>query len=169
MNFSRRFAFVAVLALAVIGLAIWLIVRAANPLPQTYRNCTYGFALRLPADYAVTEAPNTNPAQENGTADIIEFADKAGAVQMTITYASYVSPELTVQSLLANYPSLSSVQTQPFPIAPRNTGLAVDDDSAQPNQVSDVWFAQDGYLYQLTASGDGFTELLPIAHSLTLL
>jgi hypothetical protein len=55
-----------------------------------------------------------------------------------------------------------------FPIAPDNTGLAIIDDTAQPNQVSDVWFAQNGPLYQLTVQGDSFNELLPIAHSLTL-
>jgi hypothetical protein len=74
-----------------------------------------------------------------------------------------------VQSLLSNYPSISDIQTEPFPIAPGETGLALHDDPAQPNQVSDVWFARNGYLYQLTASGDGFSKLLPIARSLTLL
>jgi hypothetical protein len=48
------------------------------------------------------------------------------------------------------------------------TGLAIDDDPSQTDQVSDVWFAQNRYLYQLTVQGDGFNELLPIAHSLTL-
>jgi hypothetical protein len=75
---------------------------------------------------------------------------------------------LTEESLLPNFPYLSGVQTQPFPIAANETGLAIDDDPTQPNQVSDVWFAQNGYLYQLTAQGDRLNVLLPIAHSLAL-
>ena len=67
-----------------------------------------------------------------------------------------------------NYPSLSDIQTQPFPIAPGETGLALNYDLAHPDQVSDVWFGKSGYLYQLTASDDGFSELLPFAHTTAL-
>jgi hypothetical protein len=167
MNSPRRLAIFGFLVLAVIALIIWFFVHSANALPRTYRNQRYGFSVQLPAGYAPAEVSNTNPPAQNGIADIIEF-DPGGSVQLTISYASYASPDLTVQSLLPNYPSISDIQTQPFPIAPGETGLALDDDSAHPDQISDVWFARNGYLYQLTASGDGFSELLPIAHSLTL-
>jgi len=165
----RRTVAVAVLVFVIVALIAWLASRPANPLPQTYRNDTYGFSLRLPADYTVTETPNANPPAENGVADIIEFGNAHGNIQLTITYASYASPQLTTQSLLSTYPWLSGIQTQPFPIAPGETGLALNADPAHPNQVSDVWFARGGDLYQLTATDDGLNELFPIAHSITLL
>jgi hypothetical protein len=168
MNFSPRTTIVGLVILAALALIAWLIVRPAGPLPQTYRNDAYGFSLHLPADYAITEVLNANPPAENGVADIIEFGNAHANIQLTITYASYASPALTVQSLLPNYPSLSGIQTQPFPIAPGETGLALNYDLAQPDQVSDVWFGKSGYLYQLTASDDGFSELLPIAHTIAL-
>jgi hypothetical protein len=114
------------------------------------------------------EVGDSSRGTSNPVALSSEFNDQSGAVPLTIIYASYASPELTTQSLLGNFPYLSGVRTQPFPIAANETGLAIDDDPTQPNQVSDVWFAQNGYLYQLTASGAGFNELLPIAHSLAL-
>ena len=167
MNFSPRIA-ISVVVLAAFALIAWFIFPPANPLPQTYRNDTYGFSLRLPADYTVTETPNANPPAENGVADIIEFGNAHGNIQLTIIYASYASTELTMQSLLSSYPSLSGIQTQPFPIAPGETGLALNYDLAHPDQVSDVWFGKSGYLYQLTASDDGLSELLPIAHTIAL-
>src|ERR1700726_4586663 len=133
--------------LAALALIAWFNSRPANPLPQTYRNDAYGFSLRLPADYTVTETPNANPPAENGVADIIEFGDAHDNIQLTITYASYASTTLTVQSLLPNFPSLSGIQTQPFPIAPGETGLALNYDLAHPDEVSDVWFGKSGYLY----------------------
>jgi hypothetical protein len=169
MSLSRKTVISGIIVLAATALlAVWFIVRPANPLPQTYRNDAYGFSLRLPTDYAITEVPNANPPAENGVADIIEFDNAHGNIQLTITYASYASTTLTVQSLLLNYPSLSGIQTQPFPIAPGETGLALNYDLANPDQVSDVWFGKSGYLYQLTASDDGFSELLPIAHTIAL-
>ena len=72
-------------------------------------------------------------------------------------------------SLLSSYPWLTGVATQPFPISPSETGLALNANRAHPEEVSDVWFGKNGYLYQLTATGDGFGKLLPIADSLTLL
>jgi hypothetical protein len=166
---GRRAALgLSVVVLAALALIPWLISRPADPLPQTYRNTTYGFSLRLPADYTITEVPNTNPPDENAIADIIEFADAGGSVQLTITDASYAAPELSVQSLSSEYPSIAAVQTQPFPIAPGETGLAFSDDSSRPDQISDVWFGDSGRLYQLTAHGDGFSELMPIAHSVAL-
>jgi hypothetical protein len=72
MNLPRRSIFLVLIVLAAIIPFVWLVVRSANP--QTYRNNTYGFSLRLPADYTVTEVPNANPPAENGAADIIEFA-----------------------------------------------------------------------------------------------
>ena len=92
----------------------------------------------------------------------------AAQVQLTITAASYAAADLTQQSLLPNYPSIAGIQTQPFPIATGETGLALDNDPSQPDQISDVWFGNNGHLYQLTAHGDGFSRLLPIAHSITL-
>jgi len=166
----RRTATIAIglVILAALALIAWLIVRPTNPLPQTYRNDTYGFSLRLLADYTVSEVPNANPPAENGVADIIEFGNARGNIQLTITYASYASPELTVQSLLSNYPLLSEIKTQPFPIAPGETGLMLNDDLAHPDQITDVWFARNGDLFQLTAFDDAYNELLPIAHSITL-
>jgi hypothetical protein len=168
MNFYPRIAIVGVVVLAALALIAWLIVRPAGPLPQTYRNDAYGFTLRLPADYAVTEVPNANPSAENGVADIIEFGNAHGNIQLTIAYSSYASTTLTVQSLLPNYPSLRGIQTQPFPIAPGETGLALNCDLAHPDQVSDVWFARNGDLFQLTGFDGGYNELLPIAHTITL-
>jgi len=133
-----------------------------------YTNPTFGFSVRVPSGYVVTEAPNAEPRQENGTADIIEFADKSGSVQLTITYASYASPQLSVRSLLSNFPSIAGIHTQPFPIAPSETGLALYGDPAHPDEISDVWFGKNGLLYQMTAYGDGFSELLPMARSLSL-
>ena len=165
---TRRVAIVGLVVLAALVLIAWLGARPTNSLSHAYHNSTYGFSLRLPASYVVTEAPNTNPPQENGTADIIEFADAGGSVQLTITYASYAQSVLTTQSLLSNYPSLSSVTTEPFPIAPGTIGLALYYDPYHPNQISDVWFAKNGLLYQLTAFGDGYNELMPVAHTITL-
>jgi hypothetical protein len=165
---ARRTAIVSFILLAALALIAWLALRPQNPLPQTYRNSTYGISLRLPADYTVTEQPNTNPPQENGIADIIEFADKNGSLQLAISYASYASPVLTTESLLSNYPYISGIQIQPFPIASGETGLALDDDRSRPSQISDVWFARNGYLYQLTAFGDGFRELMPVARTIIL-
>jgi hypothetical protein len=167
MNLVPRSAIFGFVVVAIIAIA-WFTTRASDRLPQTYRNNTYGFSLRLPADYTVVEAPNANPKEENNAADIIVFANKSDSVQLTITYASSTPSVLTVQSLLSNSPWLSSVQTQPFPIAPNEIGLAINGDPTHPDQASDVWFARNGYLYQLTAYGDGFSELLPIARSLAL-
>ena len=133
-----------------------------------YTNPTFGFSVRVPSGYSVSEARNAEPRQENGTANIIEFAGGSSSVQLNITYASYASPQLSVQSLLANFPSIARIQTQPFPIAAGETGLALYDDPAHPDEISDVWFGKNGLLYQMTAYGDGYTELLPIAHSLIL-
>jgi hypothetical protein len=36
-------------------------------------------------------------------------------------------------------------------------------------RASDVWFGRNGYLYELSTFGDGFNELLPVAHTITLL
>ena len=165
---NRRAAIFSLIVLAALALVIWLSARPTNALPQTYRNSTYGFSLRLPADYSITEVPSANPPAQNGPADIIEFADRNGSIQLTISPASYASSVLTIQSLLPSYPYLSAVTSAPFPIAPGETGLALNDDPAHPNQISDVWFGKNGYLYQLTAFGDGYNVLLPIAHSLTL-
>jgi hypothetical protein len=165
---STTIAIAGLVILAALALIVWFTSRPANPLPQTYRNNTYGFSLRLPADYTVTETLNANPPAENGVADIIEFGNVHGNVQLTITYASYAATELPTQSLLSSYPSLSGIQTQPFPIAPGETGLALHKDPAHPDQVSDVWFGKNGYLYQLTTFDDGYNELLPVAHSITL-
>jgi hypothetical protein len=123
------FAFLA----AIIAIA-WFGTRPADRLPQTYRNSAYGFSLRLPADYAVTEASNTNAKGENAIVDIIVFADKGDSVQLTITYASSAPSVLTVQSLLSNYPRLSSEQTEPFRIASNEIGLVLNDDPAHPEQ-----------------------------------
>src|ERR1700719_105275 len=112
--------------LAPLALIVWFTSRPANSLPQTYRNDTYGLSLRLPADYTVTETPDANPPAENGVADIIEFGDAHDNIQLTIIYASYASTELTEQSLLSSYPLLSEIQTQPFPLAPGETGLALN-------------------------------------------
>src|SRR5579864_5219110 len=169
MRRFRNIAIAFIVALAAIARIAWFIVRPANALPQTYRNQTFGFSLRLPADYTVTEAPNAHPPQENGVADIIAFGNANGSVQLTITYASYASPQLSVQSILRYYPYINGLQTQPFSIAPGETGLAINADPDHPDQISDVWFGKNGHLYQLTASDDGGrSALLPIAHSLTL-
>jgi hypothetical protein len=168
MQFHRRHAIVGFIILAAIALIAWFSLRPVNALPQTYRNNTYGVSLRLPSDYTVTEAPSANPPVENGTADTVEFADANGNIQLTITPASYVSSVLTTESLLSNYPSLAGIATEPFPIAPSTVGLALHYDPAHPDQVSDVWFARSGYLYQLTAYGDGYDELLGVARSITL-
>jgi hypothetical protein len=168
MSLPRTIAISFIVVLAAIAIVAWLFVRPANALPQAYRNNAYGFSLRLPPDYTVTEAPNANAPEENGVADIIEFSHASGGVQLTITYASYASPQLSVQSVLPNYPYINSSQTQPFSIAPGVSGLALNDDPGHPDQITDVWFGQSGYLYQLTGFGDGRSALLPIAHSLTL-
>jgi hypothetical protein len=159
-------AAVCLVALAGIALVVWFGARPADALPQTYRNSVHGFSLRIPADYTVTEAPNTNPREENGVADIIEFSDASSSVQLTIIYASYAHSVLTAQSLLSSYPWLAGIATQPFPIAPGTVGLAVNNNPALPDAVSDVWFGKNGYLYELTAISGG--ELLPIAHTVTL-
>jgi hypothetical protein len=151
MKFVSPSAIVGFVVIAIIAIA-WFTTRSRDGLPQTYRNSTYGFSLRLPADYTVVEAPNANTKEENGAADIIVFADKSDSVQLTITYASSTPSVLTVQSLLSNSPWLSGVQTQPFPIAPGEIGLAINDDPAHPDEPADVWFARNGNLYQLTAT-----------------
>jgi hypothetical protein len=158
------------LAIVVIAIAavIWLSARPATTLPQTYHNTAFGFSLRLPANYAVTETTSTNPPEQNSPTEIIEFADALGSIQLEVSPASYVSSPLTVASLLSNYPSVGSDTVQPFPIAPGTVGLAIDDDQGHPNEVSDVWFARAGYLYQLTAFGDGYKELLPVAKTISL-
>jgi hypothetical protein len=167
MYLSSRSAIVGFVIVAIIAIA-WFATRPTDPLPQTYRNSTYGVSLRLPADYTVVEAPNANAKEENNAADIIVFAHKSDSVQLTILYASSTPSVLTVQSLLASFPYLSDVQTQPFPIAPNETGLAINGNPAHPDQLTDVWFARNGYLYQLTAYGNGLSELLPVARSLAL-
>ena len=80
-SYSRKARAVSVvlIILAALALTAWRITRPANPLLHTYRNATYGFSLRLPADYAVTESPNTNPPGENSVLDIIEFEDAGGS------------------------------------------------------------------------------------------
>jgi len=166
---KSRIIVVGILIAVTLAAVIAIGSRSPSQTGTIYTNRTFGFSLRLPADYTVTEAPNTNPPQENGTADIIEFAHGSDSVQLTIMYASYASPQLTTQSLLSNFPSVSDMQTQPFPIAPGNTGLALHADPAHPDEISDVWFGENGYLFQLSAFGDGVSALLPIAHSLTLL
>jgi hypothetical protein len=168
MKFPRRPLILALAFLAAIALIAWFSVRPANALPQPYRNNAYGFSLRLPADYTVKEVPSTNPPMENGPTDIIEFAHANGNIQLTVSVAADAPSVLTTQSLLSNYPLLAGVATEPFPIAPGTVGLALHHDSAHPDQISDVWFARDGYLYQLTAFGDGYNELLPIARTITL-
>jgi hypothetical protein len=125
MHFSVRSAIIGFVIVATLAVA-WFTTRRTDPLPQTYNNSTYGFSLRLPANYTVVEAPNANAKEENNAADIIVFADKADSVQLTISYASSTPSVLTVQSLLTNFPSLSDVYTQPFPIAPGVTGLAIN-------------------------------------------
>jgi hypothetical protein len=111
MQFSARSAIVGFVVVAIVAVA-WFTTRASDRLPQTYHNSTYGFSLRLPADYVVVEKPNANAKEENGTADIIGFADKSGSVELTISYASWAPSVLTVEGLLSNFPYLSGVQTQ---------------------------------------------------------
>jgi hypothetical protein len=46
--------------------------------------------------------------------------------------------------LLSNFSFISGIQTQPFSIAPGETGLALYYDPAHPDQISDVWFGKNG-------------------------
>ena len=105
-----------VIVVAVLAAALAMIGWLPSQTSAIYTNRTFGFSVRLPSDYAVTEAPSANPPEENGTADVIEFADQGGSVQLTITYAPYASPQLTEQSLLSNFSSISGIQTQAFPV-----------------------------------------------------
>jgi hypothetical protein len=41
MKLKRRSALLGLIILAALALIVWLIIRPANPLPQTYRNNTY--------------------------------------------------------------------------------------------------------------------------------
>lgn len=166
---TRRTSILAFAAfVAIVVVVVWFGTRPTTALPQTYHNDALGFSLRLPGNYTITEATSTNPSGDNSPVAIIEFADAQGSVQLTVSLASYVSSPLTVASLLSNYPLISSDTVQPFPIATGTVGLAIDNDPSRPSEVSDVWFARGGYLYQLTAFGDGYKELIPIAKTISL-
>jgi uncharacterized membrane protein len=152
----------------VIVLVVWFSMRPTTSLTQTYHNNAFGFSLRLPGNYTITETTSANPPEENSSAEIIEFSDAQGSIQLTVTPASYVSSPLTVESLLSNYPLIGSETVEPFPIATSTVGLAIDNDPSRSNGISDVWFARAGYLYQLTAFGDGYGELIPVAKTISL-
>jgi hypothetical protein len=156
------------LAAVVVALVVWINARHATALTQPYHNIALGLSLRLPADYTVTETTSTNPPEQNGPAEIVEFSDGQGNIQLEVSPASYVSSPLTVASILSNYPSVGRDTVQPFPIAPSTVGLAIDDDQTHPGEVSDVWFARGGHLYQFTAFGDGYKELIPVAKTISL-
>jgi hypothetical protein len=165
---NRRTAFLALAAIVAIVFVVWLCVHPTISLTQTYHNNALGFSLRLPGNYTITEATSTSPAEENSPVVIIEFADAQGNLQLTVTPASYVASPLTVASLLSNYPSIGGDTVQPFSIAPGTVGLAIVNDPSHPNEISDVWFARGGHLYQLTAFGDGYKELITVAKTITL-
>jgi hypothetical protein len=159
-----------VVIVAVLAVAVAMISHRSSPASTLYSNPAFGFSLQPPSGYAVSETrPQIPPAEVNNTADIIEFTDQGGSVQLTILYAPYASSPLTEESLLPDYPWLASVQTQSFPLTGADTGLALYDDPTHQDQISDVWFAKNNYLYQLTAFGDGFSKLLPMVHSFMLL
>jgi hypothetical protein len=165
MRKTRVYALAAAIAVLALSVAA-LVGHRPAPLPRTYRNTTYKFALSLPADYTVTEVPSANPPALNAPADIIEVGNNHGNVQLTIEPAEDSGSTLTKESIVASHPYMADVTTEPITIAPGVTGFSVT--GGNPSQMSQLWFKRGGYVYQFSAYHVGLDHLPIIARTIAL-
>lgn len=151
-----------VLVLVIVGAVLFIKLRTTS-LPQTYRNNTYNFSLRLPADYKVTDFPSANEPL-----DIIEFGNTLGNIQLTIVPAADNGSTLTKDDIIRNYLYMADKAFEPFNVTPGVTGFMVTGHQDHAGQTSELWFEHAGYLYQFSTFNVGRDQLTLIARTISL-
>lgn len=111
----------------------------------TYLDPAHRFSVQLPPGVTAQDIPAAD-----GSSETLIFSDgSAGDVQITITPWDTTAP-LTQASALPDYPLLNGEVTTPVSVA-AVTGFAFEESNPQ---VSNVWLASGGYLYQLVGWGN---------------
>ncbi|HVV14998.1 MAG TPA: hypothetical protein VHD55_01185 [Candidatus Paceibacterota bacterium] len=160
----KKLLIAAVLVLAAAACAYFVFFRAApaSPEPQLppytvpalskdYKNSTYNFSLKMPADFDATDIPG----DPDGTPNTIVLQDKQGnGIQITVspfdedTGSGYT---LTQERIQTDVPDLTILDPQVLEVGNNYNGLAFKSDNEAFGGASrEVWFVFRGNLYQIS-------------------
>ena len=161
---------VAALVVAGLGVGMWFLVREGNgvpgfggvrptglsapeipytgePLSADYRNTTFGFSLKLPEGFAVSELPAD---EQGGTAIVLQDA-KGEGIQIYIVPADGGQSVLTAEDIRAALPDLMVESPETVEIGTKHKGVAFrSDNDAFGGDSREVWFYFRGDLYQIS-------------------
>ena len=135
---------------------------AAVSLTKEYRNSTYFFSLRMPADYTASEMPQP----QGGGETIVLQNGKGDGIQIDVsifdedTSGSYTLTEARIRKDL---PNIVMQDVQPVEIGPAYTGLAfIGYNPSFGGQSREVWFVYHGEFYQIST----YTRLDPLMQAI---
>jgi len=123
-------------------------------LTNPYTNSTYGFSLKMPADFTVQETQNQDDSG-NANGETIVLEDKAdNGIQIIISPFDEDTGDgytLTKDRILQDVPDLQITDEQPLLVGPNYTGLAFkSNNDAFDGDSREVWFVYRGSLYQIS-------------------
>lgn len=115
-------------------------------LTQTYTDNVLHFSFNYPKDYSVREIQGESDARTL----VIENSSTNSGIQIIIT-PDYPDPSITVETIREAIPDMKIENPQSFPVG-ANSGLTFQSDNPAFDGASrEVWFAYNGYLYQISA------------------
>lgn len=124
------------------------IMTNAPSLTQRYSNTTFGFSLRMPADFHAGTVPSGK-----GTAIVLQNA-KGDGIQILVTPYGSDLHDLTAGDIRAAIPNLTVSDVQQVDIGASYKGVAFrSDNQAFGGDSREVWFVFRGNLYQISTYG----------------
>lgn len=123
-------------------------------LTQTYTDPAQHFSFNYPEGYTVREVPSDGtsrtPALSEVEVLVIEGSSLTAGIQIIIT-PDDTNTDITAEAISEAIPDMKVENPQSFPVG-ANSGLAFQsDNSAFDGASREVWFASNGYLYQISA------------------